>query len=103
MLGEGAELDPGDPVGFREVDGGDGGLGDLYILTVTKRFYRRDARRVRLARERALPLPHIAPVMQHFRTLTIINKYTLTSESVWMWIFMLVGEPVARLRSSASP
>jgi hypothetical protein len=59
------------------------GMGGLYLLTVTKWFCRRDARRVRLARERVLSLLHSAPVMQHFQTLTVIpclgfNSQTLT-------------------------
>jgi hypothetical protein len=57
------------------------GMGELYLLMVTKSFCRRDARRVRLVRERALPLLHSAPVMQHYRTLIIIHVYALKRES----------------------
>jgi hypothetical protein len=66
MLGEGegrVEFYPEDPVGFRGVNGGDGGV---VMFMVTKWFCRRDARRVRLAKERALSLLHSAPVMQIF-------------------------------------
>jgi hypothetical protein len=38
---------------------------------------RRDARRVRLAKERALPLLPIPPVMQYLRTLALIHVYVL--------------------------
>jgi hypothetical protein len=79
------------------------GMGELFVLMVTRWFCRRDARRVRLARERALPLLHSAPVMQHFRTLTVIHVYALKRESFWSWMVMLVEELVARLRSSANP
>jgi hypothetical protein len=79
------------------------GMGELYVLTVTKWFCRREARRVRLARERALPLPNSAHVMQHFRTSTVIYVYALKRESFLRWMVILVGEPVARLRSSANP
>jgi hypothetical protein len=48
------------------------GMGELYVLMVTEWFCRRDARRVRLVRERALPFLHSAPVIQHFRASTII-------------------------------
>jgi hypothetical protein len=63
VLGEGeggVEVDPKDPVGFRGADGGDGGVvrvnGDEVVC-------RRDAMRVRLARERALPRRQRTPVM----------------------------------------
>jgi hypothetical protein len=42
---------------------------------------KRDARRVRLGSERALPLLKISLVMQHFRTLTLIPVYSLKRAS----------------------
>jgi hypothetical protein len=94
------EFDSKDPVGLRGVDGGEGVLS---VLTVTKWFCRRDTKRVRLTGVRALPLFQSAPVMQHLRTLTIIHAYALKKENFLSWMVMLVGEPVARLRSSANP
>jgi hypothetical protein len=41
-------------------------------LTVVDSDWRRDARSVILARERALPIRQRAPVMQHFRVFTVI-------------------------------
>jgi hypothetical protein len=59
---------------------------------------------VRLARESALPERPRGPVMQHFRTLTVIHVYALKRECFRSWIVMLGGgEPVARLKSSAKP
>jgi hypothetical protein len=49
------------------------GVGEERELMVMKWVWRRDARRVRLARERALPERQRAPVMQHLRTLTVIH------------------------------
>jgi hypothetical protein len=103
MLGEGEggdEFNFKDPVRFR---GGDGGDWGVQLLSVMKWFCRRDARRLRLARERALPLFHYAPVMQYFRAFTIIPVYSRKRESFFDWMVMLVGKPVARLRSSANP
>jgi hypothetical protein len=47
------------------------GIGELYVLTVAKCFCKRETKRVRLARERALALLHSAPVMHHVRMFTI--------------------------------
>jgi hypothetical protein len=41
--------------------------------------------------------------MQHFRTLTVINVYALKRESFLSWVVILMGKPVARLRSSTKP
>jgi hypothetical protein len=49
------------------------GMGEERELMVVKCLCRRDAQRVRLAGVRALPQRRRAPVMQHFRTLTIIH------------------------------
>jgi hypothetical protein len=59
------------------------GMGELCVLMVTKWFCRRDARRVRLAREKALTRCLSVPVMHHFQTLTIIHVYALRRESFW--------------------
>jgi hypothetical protein len=48
------------------------GMGEGRELMVMKCVWRRDARRLRLARERALRERQRAPIMQHFRTLTVI-------------------------------
>jgi hypothetical protein len=77
------------------------GMGELQSFMVTKWFCRRDARRKRLVEEKALPLLKGAPVMQQFWTLTVIPVYSLKRKSLWTWMGMLVGKPVARLRSSA--
>jgi hypothetical protein len=69
------------------------GIGELSVLMVTKCFYCEEgAKRVRLDSARALPLLHSAPVMQHFRTLTVIPVYALKRESFWSWTIMSVGE-----------
>jgi hypothetical protein len=59
--------------------------------------------RVVLARERALSERERAPVMQHFRMLTVIHVSALKRESFRSWMDMLGVEPVARLMSSAKP
>jgi hypothetical protein len=102
MLGEvegGVEFDPEDSVGLRGVDGRDGGG----LRVNGNVLCRQDARRLRLARERTLHELHSAPVVQHLRTLTISPMYALKRESFLSWMVILVGEPVARLRSSANP
>jgi hypothetical protein len=48
------------------------GMGEELELMVMNYFSRRDAKRVRLAKERALLERQRAPVMQHFWTLTVI-------------------------------
>jgi hypothetical protein len=48
------------------------GMGAGVELMVMNCDWRRDARSVMLARERALPVRQRAPVMQHFRMLTVI-------------------------------
>jgi hypothetical protein len=48
------------------------GMGAGFELMVMNCVWRRDASRVMLARERALPERQRAPVMQHFRMLTVI-------------------------------
>jgi hypothetical protein len=55
VLGEGEggiEFNPEDPIGF---EGSMEGMGDLNVFMVTKPFCKRDARKVRLDRKRALP------------------------------------------------
>jgi hypothetical protein len=79
------------------------GMGEGRELMVMNCVWRRDARRVQLARERALPKRQRAPEMQHFWTLTAIPVKALKRESFRSWMDMLGGEPVARLRSSAKP
>jgi hypothetical protein len=49
------------------------GMGEERESMVMNCFCRRDARRVRLARERASAARQKAPIMQHFRTLTVIH------------------------------
>ena len=49
------------------------GMGAGMELMVMNWDWRRDARRVVLARERALPERQRAPVMHHFRMLTVIH------------------------------
>jgi hypothetical protein len=79
------------------------GMGARFELMVMNCVWRRDASMVILATERALPERQRAPVMQHFRMLTVILVYALKRESFRSWMDMLGGEPVARLRSSAKP
>jgi hypothetical protein len=79
------------------------GMGTWFEFMVMNCVWRRDASRVMLARERALPKRQRAPVMQYFRMLTIIPVYALKRESFRSWMDMLGVEPVARLRSSAKP
>jgi hypothetical protein len=72
VLGEGeggVEFDSEDSVCVR---GPMDGMGEEREFMVMSCFCRRDARRVRLASERALPERQRAPVMQYFRTLTVI-------------------------------
>jgi hypothetical protein len=86
MFGEregGVEFDPEDLVCVRGIDTCYGG--------------------VRAAGERVLPLLQRAPLMRHFLTLTVMPVYSLKRESFWSWMDMLVGESVAKLRSSAKP
>jgi hypothetical protein len=78
-------------------------MGEGRELMVMNCVWRRDARRVRLARERALPERQRAPVMHHFWTLTVIHVKALKRENFRSWTDMLGGQPVARLRSSAKP
>jgi hypothetical protein len=83
VVGEGeggVEFTSEDLEGLRGVNGGD---GEFSVLLVTKCFCKRDARRVRLDSERVLPLLHSAPVMQHFRTFTVIPVHALKRESFW--------------------
>jgi hypothetical protein len=49
------------------------GMGAGMELMVMNSAWRRDTRSVILARERALHVRHRAPVMQHFRMLTVIH------------------------------
>jgi hypothetical protein len=49
------------------------GAGVELMVMNGKSDWRQDARRVMLARERALPVRQRAPVMQHFRMLTVIH------------------------------
>jgi hypothetical protein len=53
-------------------DGPMEGMGARFELMVMNYVWRRDARRVMLASERALPERQRAPVMQHLRMLTVI-------------------------------
>jgi hypothetical protein len=77
------------------------GMGARFELIVMNFVWRCDARRVMLARERALLERQRAPMMQHFRMLTVIPMYALKRESFRSWMGMLGVDPVARLRSSA--
>jgi hypothetical protein len=73
MFGEGeggVEFDSEDSVCVRGANGWDGVERELMVMNF---FCRRDPTRVRLARERALPERRRAPVMHHFRTLTVIS------------------------------
>jgi hypothetical protein len=79
------------------------GMGARFELMVMNCVWRRDASRVMLAGERALPERHNAHVMQHFLMLTAIPVYALKRESFRSWMDMLGVETVARLRSSAKP
>jgi hypothetical protein len=79
------------------------GMGAGFEMMVMNCLWRRDASRVMLARERALPEHQMAPVMQHFRMLTVIPVLALKRESFRSWMDMLGVEPVARLRSSMKP
>jgi hypothetical protein len=79
------------------------GIGEGRELMVMNCVWRRDAKRVRLARDRALLERQRAPIMQHFWMLTVIHVYALKRESFLSWMDMLGGVPVARLRSSAKP
>jgi hypothetical protein len=49
------------------------GMGARFELMVMNCIWRQDASRVMLARDRALPERQRAPVMQHFRMLTVIH------------------------------
>jgi hypothetical protein len=49
------------------------GMGARFEMTVMNCVWRRDASRVMLARERALPERPRAPVIKHFRILTVIH------------------------------
>jgi hypothetical protein len=81
MLGQGEGGVEFDPKTRCISEGSIEGKGELSLLTLTKWCCRRDARSVRLANERALPLLHNAPVMQHLRTLTVMHVHALKRES----------------------
>jgi hypothetical protein len=57
------------------------GTGEWNVFMVTNCFCKRDVRRVRLDRERALPLLHSVPVIKYFQMLTIIPVYAMKREN----------------------
>jgi hypothetical protein len=79
------------------------GMGAGVELMVMNCDWSREASMVMLARERALPERQRAPVMHHFRMLTVIHVKALKRETFRSWMVMLGVEPVAMLRSSAKP